>query len=125
MRKVTKSCEVNGYQFPKDLSVLIPVYSLHHDPKYWDEPEEFRPERFLPGNKESINPFTYLPFGEGPRNCIGKRFALLEVKLVLVRLLQEFRIEKAADLHVPIKMSFGSTYQPAEPISVQVKKRRE
>ena len=53
------------------MSIPIPVWSIHHDSKYWEEPYEFRPERFLPENKHKIHQYAYLPFGHGPRNCIG------------------------------------------------------
>jgi hypothetical protein len=52
--------------------VSIPIYALHHDPHYFPDPEKFEPERFSDENKENIKNCTYLPFGSGPRNCIGK-----------------------------------------------------
>ena len=52
--------------------VDIPIYSFHHDEEYFPNPEEFQPERFLPENKQNIKPGTYLPFGVGPRMCIGE-----------------------------------------------------
>lgn len=60
-----------GLQVEKEMRVHIPVYALHHDSKYFPEPEVFKPERFLPENRQSITPYSYLPFGEGPRICIG------------------------------------------------------
>ena len=125
MRKCTESCEIGGVQFKKGMGVLIPTWSLHHDEKYWDDAEEFRPERFLPGNKESIDPFTYMPFGQGPRNCVGMRFALLEIKLVLARLLKEFRIQRAAELHVPLKFTIKQLYAPDEPVYIKIVSRKQ
>lgn len=61
-----------GLRLEKNLRIHIPVYHLHHNPEYFPEPEKFRPERFLPEEKRSISPYTYLPFGEGLRICSGK-----------------------------------------------------
>jgi cytochrome P450 family 6 len=54
-------------------AITIPIYGLHHDPQYWPNPEVFDPERFSEENVKNITPFTYLPFGEGPRMCLGKK----------------------------------------------------
>ena len=105
------------------MSIVIPIYSLHHNDEYWEEPEAFKPERFLPGNRESINPFTYLPFGQGPRNCIGSRFALLELKAVLAKMVKDFQIERAPELHVPLEVKPITLLKPAEPVYVRLKKR--
>ncbi|XP_076330591.1 cytochrome P450 3A19-like [Tachypleus tridentatus] len=63
---------------PKGTIVQIPIYAIHHDPKYYPEPNIFDSERFLPENKKRRHPDTYLTFGAGHRNCLGMRFALLE-----------------------------------------------
>lgn len=57
----------------KGTFVLIPALGLHHDPEYWPNSKKWDPDRFSEENKDNIRPFTYLPFGEGPRNCIGER----------------------------------------------------
>ncbi|XP_012878861.1 PREDICTED: cytochrome P450 3A13 [Dipodomys ordii] len=85
--------EISGVVIPKNTVVMVPTYALQRDAKYWPEPEEFRPERFSKKNKESINPYIYMPFGAGPRNCIGMRFALMNIKLALVRLMQNFSFQ--------------------------------
>jgi cytochrome P450 family 6 len=68
-----KDYKVPGMEFviKKGQSVLIPILGLHRDEEYWPEPDKFIPERFSPENKGSINQYAYLPFGQGPRNCIG------------------------------------------------------
>lgn len=66
----------DGLHLDKGIRIHIPVYSLHHNPDYFPEPDKYKPERFLPENKDDIKPYTFLPYGEGPRNCIGK-FSLL------------------------------------------------
>ena len=53
------------------MSISIPVFAIHHDPSIWAEPETFRPERFLKEEESNIQPYTWLPFGGGPRQCIG------------------------------------------------------
>ncbi|XP_071538828.1 cytochrome P450 3A11-like isoform X2 [Panulirus ornatus] len=77
---------------PEKTIVGVPAWSLHRDPRYWSEPEIFSPDRFLPENKGMIKAGTYLPFGLGPRNCIGMRFALMEVKLALAKIVDEFEL---------------------------------
>ncbi|NXK28271.1 CP3AO protein, partial [Arenaria interpres] len=99
-RVCKKTVELNGVTIPKGMVVMIPVYVLHRDPECWPEPEEFRPERFSKENKESIDPYTFLPFGAGPRNCIGMRFALLTLKVAVVVLLQNFSFRTCKDTPV-------------------------
>lgn len=79
-------------EFVVDLGTLlwIPIYSLHHDPKLFPDPEKFDPERFSDENKGGINPGAYIPFGLGPRKCFGDRFALMEMKILIVHLMQKF-----------------------------------
>lgn len=55
----------------KDVNVVMPLYQIHHDPEFYENPEKFDPDRFAPGKKENIPSFTYMPFGDGPRICIG------------------------------------------------------
>uniref|UniRef100_A0A8C8CWQ9 unspecific monooxygenase n=1 Tax=Oncorhynchus tshawytscha TaxID=74940 RepID=A0A8C8CWQ9_ONCTS len=89
-RVAKKTVEINGIVIPKNCVVLVPTWTLHRDPEIWSDPEEFKPERFSKENKESIDPNTYMPFGAGPRNCIGMRFALIMIKLAMVEILQSF-----------------------------------
>lgn len=85
-------------------SVEIPIVGLHYDPEYWTDPENFDPERFNDENKENVKPFTYLPFGVGPRNCIGSRFALIMMKACLYNILSEFRLEKSSKTQIPLTL---------------------
>lgn len=79
-----------SFKLPKSTMVLIPVYGIHHDPEYYEDPEEFRPERFSAGEVERRPQTCFLPFGDGPRNCIGLRFGLMEAKIALAHLLKHF-----------------------------------
>ncbi|NXS60233.1 CP3AT protein, partial [Brachypteracias leptosomus] len=119
-RVCKKTVEINGVTIPKDMVVLIPVYVMHRDPEYWPEPEEFRPERFSKENKESIDPYTFLPFGAGPRNCIGMRFALLTLKVAVVLLLQNFSFRTCKDTPIPLVLDTKGFMQPKQPIVLKM-----
>ncbi|KAJ8735118.1 hypothetical protein PYW08_014368 [Mythimna loreyi] len=82
----------SGLKIVKDNIVLVPVFALHRDKKYFPNPDVFDPERFSPENQSKINNYVYLPFGEGNRICIGNRFARLQVKVGLARLLRRFTL---------------------------------
>ncbi|EAT43558.1 AAEL005006-PA [Aedes aegypti] len=73
-------------------TVLIPIVAVHMDPKYYPEPEKFRPERFSPEEKAKRTDPVYYPFGEGPRMCLGMRFAQIQIKMALLKLVQQFRV---------------------------------
>ncbi|XP_011705721.1 PREDICTED: cytochrome P450 9e2-like [Wasmannia auropunctata] len=86
---------------PND-AVMFPAYAIHHDPKYFPNPNKFDPERFSEENKDNIFPYTYLPFGHGPRKCIGNRFALMETKVVIAHLLQKFTLKTTEKTVEPV-----------------------
>ncbi|XP_076417023.1 cytochrome P450 3A25-like [Peromyscus maniculatus bairdii] len=118
-----KDVEINGVFIPKGTVVMVPTYPLHRDPEYWPEPEEFCPERFSKENKGSINPYVYLPFGNGPRNCLGMRFALISMKFAVVRVLQNFTLQPCEETQIPLKLSKQTIFQPEEPIILKVVSR--
>nr|AQM57072.1 cytochrome P450 CYP6ER4 [Sogatella furcifera] len=95
----------NGFVIEKGTQVLVPIYGLHMDPDYFPDPERFDPERFSKtAPSHTIHPFTFLPFGEGPRYCIGKRFGLASVKLGIINILSKFRVEPAVDTKIPLEI---------------------
>ncbi|CAO2630221.1 Cytochrome P450 3A13 [Lemmus lemmus] len=112
--------EVNGVLIPKGTVVIVPMFVLHKDPKHWPEPEEFRPERFSKKNQDNINPYTYLPFGDGPRNCIGMRFALINMKIALVSTLQNFSFQPCKETQIPLKLGTQGLLQPEKPVLLKV-----
>nr|XP_048289413.1 cytochrome P450 3A2-like isoform X2 [Myodes glareolus] len=119
-RVCKQDVEIDGVLFRKGSVAVIPVYALHHDPQYWPEPAEFRPERFSKENKGNINPYVYMPFGNGPRNCIGMRFALTNMKLALTKVLQNFSFQPCKETQIPMKLSGSILLQPEEPIVLKV-----
>ncbi|XP_011699841.1 PREDICTED: cytochrome P450 9e2-like [Wasmannia auropunctata] len=88
----------------KGSSIWFPVFGLHRDPKYFEKPNEFHPERFLDENKKDINSAVYVPFGLGPRMCIGNRFALLETKVMLFHLLTRCDLKMCAKTPHPLRL---------------------
>ncbi|XP_041575123.2 cytochrome P450 3A19 [Taeniopygia guttata] len=124
-RVCKKTVELNGVTIPEGVVVLIPAFVLHRDPQYWPEPDEFRPERFSKESKEGIDPYTFLPFGAGPRNCIGMRFALLVVKVAVVVLLQNFSFRPCKDTPIPLDLDSKGFMQPKKPIVLKMVPRAQ
>ncbi|KAF5296535.1 hypothetical protein FQR65_LT01525 [Abscondita terminalis] len=85
--------------------INCPIHAIHMDPKYYPNPTKFDPERFNDENKINIHPYTYLPFGLGPRNCIGSRFALLEGKVMVAEIISKFEIVPISKTQIPIVLS--------------------
>ncbi|XP_032682945.1 cytochrome P450 9e2-like [Odontomachus brunneus] len=99
---------VKPYTVKKGQVIWVPVYGLHHDPKYFEEPEKFNPERFLGEQKKHIhNTGAYLPFGLGPRMCIGNRFALLETKVLLFHLLARCDLLPCEKTGIPLELAIA------------------
>jgi len=84
--------EIDGHPIRKGTTVNIPIWTIHRSPRYWDRPLEFDPDRFAPENAAALCKGAYLPFGAGPRQCIGNTFALAEATLILVQVLQRFSL---------------------------------
>jgi cytochrome P450 len=78
------------FDLPRGSTVIVFVYGAHHAPRYWQSPESFDPERFTSANEKLQTPFTYLPFGGGPRGCIGGNFAMLQILMILSELLRTY-----------------------------------
>ncbi|KAJ6640976.1 Cytochrome P450 9e2 [Pseudolycoriella hygida] len=100
----------------------IPIYGLHMDPKYFPDPERFNPERYNEENVANIVPGSYVPFGIGPRNCIGSRFALLQIKAVVFHLMKSFTFEICEKTTVPLAMG-RFTVLPDKGIHLELRKR--
>lgn len=91
-----------NYVIEKGKTVVISVMAIHHDPEIYPEPEKFDPERFAPKEMQSRDSITWLPFGEGPRNCIGLRFAQMQIRIALTYLLRNFEFGICAKTDIPL-----------------------
>nr|KAG5699954.1 hypothetical protein BaRGS_018253 [Batillaria attramentaria] len=89
-REAEEDMEFAGYHVAKGMRMGIPVLSIHRDPAIWPDPMKFDPERHTPEARATRHPFAFLPFGMGPRNCIGMRLAQLEIRMAIATILQHF-----------------------------------
>lgn len=119
-RIVVEDGEIAGYELAAGTRVMASIYLTHRDERYWDEADDFKPERFEQG-AERPKGFTYVPFGGGPRNCIGATFAQIEAKVVLARILQQFTLE---DVGREVRPYMGATLEPHPGVFLRVKRRR-
>ncbi len=110
---------LNGYELQAGDRVMASIYLTQRDEHHWDEPKEFRPERFAPGERHPA--FTYLPFGAGPRTCIGAAFAQIEAKVVLSRILQQFTLSSTGRQARPY---MGATLEPHPGVFLRVQRRQ-
>uniref|UniRef100_A0AAY4DNX4 Thromboxane-A synthase n=1 Tax=Denticeps clupeoides TaxID=299321 RepID=A0AAY4DNX4_9TELE len=122
-REVDQDCVVNGQFLPRGATVEIPAGVLHYDPLHWPEPEKFVPERFTPEAKASRHPFVYLPFGAGPRSCVGMRLAQLEIKMALVHIFHRFSVEPSEETQVPLQLKSNTTLGPKSGIFIKITER--
>jgi cytochrome P450 len=123
-RQAIEPVQVGGYDLPKGTLVSMSQWVMHRDPRWFDDPERFWPDRWLDGQAgQARKPprYAYLPFGGGPRQCIGNSFALLEATLLLATLAQRFRLELVPD-H-PIGLWPSATLRPRHGIAVTLRQR--
>lgn len=115
--------QINGMTLKKGTFIEVSTLAVHYCPDYYPDPERFNPERFMPENKHLINPYAYLPFSIGPRNCIGMRFAYQELKLAISRLILRYRFSK--NEKTPAKFTFpkGTLLNVLKTLPLNVERR--
>ncbi|XP_038066419.1 cytochrome P450 4F2-like [Patiria miniata] len=116
-----KDIMVHDRLIPKGALINMNIYALHHNPEIWPNCMEFIPDRFAPENIKNMDPFAYLPFSAGPRNCIGQNFALNEEKVILARVLRRFHIELDPDHKVTARLQL--VYKATNDIKLKLKPR--
>lgn len=119
VRKAKRMDEIGGFEIEEGYQLMNSIYEFHHHPDYWESPEDFNPDRFE--NYNFKHKFQYLPFGGGPRFCIGNNFALFEMTILLVQFIQLYELKPLS----PEKIGFNPllTLRPNQPINVKLIKR--
>ncbi len=135
VRRATEESVVGGYRVPEGTVLTLPQFHLHTDGRFWDDPESFRPDRWAAetggdeagggsggADRADERPeYAYFPFGGGPRHCIGMRFAMLEMKLVVAVLARAFEFELLSDPDPAI--GAGATHRPKQDVRVRLHER--
>ena len=115
-RTAIKTDEIGGYRVPANSEILLLPYITHRHPKYWEKPEEFYPEHFLPEKVAARPRFAYFPFGGGPRQCIGNNFALMEAQLIIATVAQKYRLRLTDEQ--PIEPETSITLRPSRSLKM-------
>ena len=116
-RQATERDVIGGYTVEPGHVVAISPYILHRHPAYWENPETFDPERFSPARSQGRGKYTYLPFGGGPRTCIGNHFALMEAQIILAMIARDYRVD--LDPSHPVVLEPVITLRPKHGIVVR------
>ncbi len=115
-RAAIEADEIGGYRVPANSEILLLPYITHRHPKYWEKPEEFYPEHFLPEKVAARPRFAYFPFGGGPRQCIGNNFALMEAQLIIATVAQKYRLRLTDEQ--PIEPETSITLRPSRSLKM-------
>lgn len=121
-RQALTDVEIGGYIIPKGSEVNLNTYAMHHDPRWWQEPERYIPERFNPDRQTSVPKMAYLPFSTGPRVCIGNSFAMMEARLILAATASQYRLRMAVG-QPPVQMEPLIALRPKHGLSMIVETR--
>ncbi|XP_071570996.1 cytochrome P450 4C1-like isoform X2 [Temnothorax nylanderi] len=117
-RIATEDVKLQSYLVPAGTFLHLNIYGVHRDPNFWSNPEVFDPDRFLPEKFRNRHPYSYLPFSAGPRNCIGQRFAMLEMKAMIAPLIHNFYLEPI-DYLKNLQMQVDIVLRPVQPLRVK------
>lgn len=121
-RELLENVEINGCKVPRGTAVVVILYNVHRNPEVYPDPERFDPERFSENHAHKRGPYDYVPFSAGARNCIGQKYALLEMKVMLVKLLAAYRFlpGKSTD---SIRVQGDFVLRPSGYMALRIEKR--
>jgi cytochrome P450 len=120
-REAIKDCEVGGYRVRAGTQVFMPTWVVHRDARFYESPEEFKPERWTPEFASQLPRYAYFPFGGGPRVCIGNSFAMMEFVLLMATIAQKFRLRLVPEHKVELFPAMS--LRPRHGIKVVLEKR--
>ncbi|XP_036142747.1 cytochrome P450 4C1 [Monomorium pharaonis] len=106
-RELEEDVKLDKYTIPKGVNVAVSIILAHRNSEIWPEPTKFDPDRFLPENSKHRNPYAYVPFSAGPRNCLGQKFALLEGKIVLTAIFRKWKVKSVKTMDA---VQYGSSF---------------
>ncbi|XP_070161591.1 cytochrome P450 4C1-like [Polyergus mexicanus] len=118
LRNVEEDVKLHSYVIPAGTILYLNIYGVHRDSNFWSNPEIFDPDRFLSEKIKNRHPYSYLPFSAGPRNCIGQRFGLLELKAMIAPLVHNFYLEPV-DYLKDIRLKLGIIIRPSHPVHIK------
>ncbi|KAL1458447.1 hypothetical protein WDU94_008601 [Cyamophila willieti] len=115
-RTSPKDLQIAGYTIPAGATLSVCIYAMHRDPKYWKNPHDFDPDRFLPEEISKRNPNCYIPFSSGPRNCLGYKYAMLQMKTTISTIIRRFHIipGDTCKTMADTRFEFGTTLIPLQ-----------
>ncbi|XP_067136945.1 cytochrome P450 3A8-like isoform X2 [Centruroides vittatus] len=113
-----------GLVIPKGTVVAVPVHAIHHDPNYFPDPEKFDPDRFLAEQRKNIIPYTSMPFGIGPRNCLGMKFAQMQIKIALAMVLQRIKFKRGTKTKDKIELHIARTFNRPKDTYLKMEERK-
>ncbi|XP_054999670.1 thromboxane-A synthase [Sorex araneus] len=122
-REAAQDCKILGQRIPAGAVLEMAVGALHYDPELWPQPEVFNPERFTAEAQRHRRPFTYLPFGAGPRGCLGVQLGLLEVKLTLLHILSKFCFQACEQTQIPLQLESKAALGPKDGVHIKIVSR--
>ncbi len=120
-RMLNEDVTVDGYRAEAGTMVVVNFYAMHRNPALWEDPLTFDPDRFSPERSAGRGRWQYLPFGGGPRSCVGEHFAMLEATLALATIVREVSVESLTD-DFPVETPF--TVIAAAPVPARIIRRR-
>jgi cytochrome P450 len=120
-RRTIEADVLGGYEIPPASNVLLPLYLLHRDGRFWKDPGRFWPERFAPEHEAERPRFSYMPFAAGPRHCIGETFALYEMLMHLYKVARRYRLSYVPDK--PLELEAQINLRTRHPLYMRLERR--